>query len=405
MSIGRMWIEWTIALRLLREGRIQSTLILVGIAVGVAVIVFITALIGGLQSNTIERTLGAQAHVRIEPPNESNVIVPAPAGTLQLVLEDPRAQRLRSINNWQQVQATLDVLPGVEAVSPVVSGPGFARRGEALESVALVGIDVSRFLRIVPVDENIVAGEFRVGAGEVAIGSVLAENLGVRVGDKLRLDAGEAREAVVDVTGIFELGVRELDERQVYLDLEQAQALLDLPGGVTVIELTTPDIFAADVIAERIGRLLNVDAESWMDTNSELLNALSAQSLSTTMISFFVAVSVAFGIASVLSVTVVQHTREIGILRAMGATQPKMLRVFLIQGAVFGLTGSAIGSFLGYALVWAFEAFGPRLFETPIEPHLILTAVALATVTGVLSAALPARRAARLDPVAAIRSA
>src|SRR5512138_375140 len=102
-----MWIEWKIAMRLLREGRIQSTLILVGIAVGVAVIVFIAALIGGLQSNTIERTLGSQAHVRIEPPRESNVIVAGPGDAVQLVLEDPRAQRLRSINNWQQVQAGL----------------------------------------------------------------------------------------------------------------------------------------------------------------------------------------------------------------------------------------------------------------------------------------------------------
>lgn len=399
-----MWIEWTIALRLLREGRIQSTLILVGIAVGVSVIVFITALIGGLQRNTIERTLGAQAHVRIEPPDESNVIAPGPAGTLQLVLEDPRPQRRRSINNWKQVQDALDALPGIEAVSPLASGPAFARRGEALESVALVGIDMTRFLRIVPVDENIVAGEFRIGTGEVAIGRVLAGNLGIRVGDKLRLDAGEDRETIVDVTGIFELGVRDVDERHVYLDLQQAQALLDLPGGVTVIEVTVPDIFTAEAVAERIERLLNVEAESWMQTNSELLNALSAQSLSTTMISFFVAVSVAFGIASVLSVSVVQHTREIGILRAMGATQPKMLRVFLIQGALFGLAGSAVGSSLGYGLVWAFNAFGPRLFEVPVDLRLMLASVALATVTGVLSAAVPARRAARLDPVEAIRS-
>lgn len=122
------------------------------------------------------------------------------------------------------------------------------------------------------------------------------------------------------------------------------------------------------------------------------------------MISFFVAVSVAFGIASVLSVSVVQHTREIGVLRAMGATRQKMLRVFLLQGAVFGLAGSAIGTFLGYGLVWAFNAFGPRLFEVPLDPRLMLAAVALATVTGVLAAAVPARRAARLDPAAAIRS-
>src|SRR6187402_3033326 len=110
-----MWIESTIAMRFLREGRAQTTLILVGIAVGVAVIVFITALIQGLQSNIIERTLGTQAHIKVEAPDEVNLRLPL-ANTTQLVLETRRAQRLRSINNWQQVMTTLDTLPGVKAV-------------------------------------------------------------------------------------------------------------------------------------------------------------------------------------------------------------------------------------------------------------------------------------------------
>ncbi|MDY6983775.1 MAG: ABC transporter permease, partial [Pseudomonadota bacterium] len=113
-----MWIEWTIATRFLREGRAQSALILIGIAVGVAVIVFIMALIAGLQDNIIDRTLGTQAHIKIEPTEETNrILTPAP-GTTQLVLESKRAQRLRSINNWQQVVAVLDALPNVTAVSP-----------------------------------------------------------------------------------------------------------------------------------------------------------------------------------------------------------------------------------------------------------------------------------------------
>jgi lipoprotein-releasing system permease protein len=398
-----MWIEWTIAMRLLRQGRIQSTLILIGIGVGVAVIVFITALITGLQANVIARTLGTQAHVRVEAPEERNRVAPAAAGVVQLVLEDPRAQRLRSINDWQEVLAALDGFPGVVAASPVVSGPAFARRGEARESVALIGIDVTRYRRIVAVDEDIVAGEFRAGSRDAVIGRALAGKLGVSVGDKVRFDAGPGGEAVLDVVGIFELGVRELDERYAYLALKQAQSLLGLPGGVTVIDLKVQDIFAADEIARRIARRLSLKAESWMQTNAELLNALSAQSLSTGMISFFVAVSVAFGIASVLSVSVVQHTREIGILRAMGTTRIKVLRVFLFQGGVFGFVGSAVGSVLGYALVWAFNTFGPGLFEVPVSPALVLAAVLVATATGVLSAAVPARRAARLDPVAAIR--
>src|SRR5690606_494313 len=253
------------------------------------------------------------------------------------------------------------------------------------------------------VDDDIIAGEFRAGAGDAVIGRVLAANLGVSVGDKVRFDAGRGGEAVLNVVGIFELGVRELDERYAYLGLKQAQSLLGLPGGVTVIDLKVEEIFAAGEVARRIARRMSLKAESWMQTNAELLNALSAQSLSTGMISFFVAVSVAFGIASVLSVSVVQHTREIGILRAMGTTRPKVLRVFLLQGGVFGLVGSVAGSFLGYGLVWTFNAFGPGLFEVPVSPGLVVAAVALATLTGVLSAAVPAKRAARLDPMTAIR--
>jgi len=398
-----MWIEWNIALKFLRESRSQTALILVGIAVGVSVIVFITALIAGLQDNIINRTLGTQAHIKVQAPDEANRILPAASGVTQLVLEDKRAQRLRSINNWQQLVTQLDGLADVTAVSPVLSGPAFARRGVALESVALVGIDVARYQKIIPIAKDIVAGRFRVGAGDAVIGKLLADDLGLRVGDKLRLDAGRNAVTVVNVAGIFELGVRELDSRYVYLDLKQTQSLLRLPGGVTVIDVTVRDIFAADVVAARIGRLTGLKSESWMETNAQLMNALTSQSLSTNMISVFVALSVAFGIASVLSVSVVQRTREIGILRAMGTTQGQMLWVFLIQGALFGLAGSAIGSAAGYALVWSFNTFGPGLFYILVSAGLVPIAMAIATVTGVVSAAIPARRAARLDPVVAIR--
>lgn len=398
-----MWLEWTIATRFLREGRAQTALIMIGVAVGVSVIVFLSALINGLQDNIIERTLGTQAHVKVEAPDEVNRVLPPTGAAVQLVLEDKRPQRLRSIINWQQVRDTLDALPEVTAVSPLVSGPAFARRGNTLESVALMGIDEARYQKIIPIRHDIVAGHFRVGAGDAVIGSRLARDLGLRVGDKLRLDAGQGGDSVVNVAGIFELGVRELDSRYVYLDMKQAQSLLGLPGAATVIDVTVKDIFAADAVAQRITRLTGQKAESWMQTNGQLMNALKSQSLSTRMISLFVAVSVAFGIASVLSVSVVQRTREIGILRAMGATRAQMLRVFLLQGALFGLAGSMVGGSAGYGLVGLFNAYGPRLFQIPVSPLLLLGATILATVTGVISAAIPARRAARLDPVAAIR--
>ncbi len=400
---GRLWIEWTIAISFLREGRAQSIMITVGVAVGVAVIVFVTALMQGLQSNIIQRTLGTQAHIRLLSPDDVNQIVPPAAGTLQLLQEDKRPQRLRSINNWQQITETLDQLPLLTAVSPVVSGPAFAQRGDALESVALVGIDVERYQKIIPLKEYLISGQLRVGADDVLIGSQLAEDLGVQVGSKLRLDTGQQNSAVVNIAGIFELGVRELDARYVYLDLKQAQSLLSLPGGVTVIDLTVADIFEAENVAEQVGRLTSLQAESWIKTNAQLMNAISAQSLSTSMIIVFVAISVAFGIASVLSVSVVQRTREIGILRATGATRQQILRIFLFQGAMFGLLGSVLGSVASYALVWVFNTFGPGLFYIPVSINLIMLALLLAILTGVLAAAIPARRAAALDPVEAIR--
>ncbi len=398
-----LWTEWTIAIAFLREGRAQSLMIALGVAVGVAVIVFIAALIQGLQSNIIERTLGTQAHIRLMSPDEVNRVLPAAPGILQLVQEDKRGQRLRSINNWQQISTTLDRLPELTAVSPVVSGPAFARRGEAVQSVALTGIDVARYRRIIPLERYLVSGRFRVGADEAMLGKRLADDLGVNVGMKLRLETGQQNSRVVNIAGIFELGVRELDSRYVYLDLKQAQSLLDLPGGVTVIDLTVADIFSAEAIAEQVGRLTSLKAESWIETNAQLMNALTAQSLSTNMIIVFVAISVAFGIASVLSVSVVQRTREIGILRATGATRRQIMRVFLIQGGLFGLLGSVMGIAVSYLLVWVFNTFGPGLFIITVSTTLVAAALLLATLTGVLAAAVPSRRAARLDPVVAIR--
>ncbi len=398
-----MWVEWNIALKFLREGGVQTLLIVIGIAVGTSVIVFITAIITGLQSNLIERTLGTQAHVKVQPPQEINRIVPLPGDPLLLTLEDRRAQRLRSILNWQDVVATLDRVPGVKAVSPVAAGPAFGVRGAAVKSVAVLGIDPVRYQRIVRVSDYIRAGAMRVGAGDALIGSKLADDLGLGVGDKLRLDAGDNRTAVLNVAGIFELGVSELDTRYVYLDLKQAQSLLDLPGGVTVIDLTVDDIFAADAYAARIARLTGLKAESWIETNAQLVNGLRSQSVSTVMISVFVAISVAFGIASVLAVSVVQRTREIGILRAMGSPRRQIQRVFLLQGGALGFAGSAAGAAVGYALVWFFNEFGAALFTIAIGPGLIPAAMTIATLVGLLAAAVPARRAARLDPVVAIR--
>ena len=401
MNIRCLWTDWLIAIGFLREGRSQSLMIIGGVAIGVAVIVFISALIQGLQANLIERTLGTQAHINLHAPQQVNQIVTQP-NVVQMIYEDKRAQRLRSINNWQQVIQQLDQMSMLKAVSPMVSGPALVKRGDAIQSVAIMGVDLARYQRIVPLQDYLTQGQVRLKADDVLIGSEMAKDLGVRVGSKIRLDNGLNVNAVMNVAGIFELGVRELDSRYMYVDLKRAQSLLNLPGGVTVIDLRIDDIFAAEDVAAQMNRLTGLKADSWIGSNAQLMNAISAQSLSTNMIIVFVGISVAFAIASVLSISVVQRTREIGILRATGASREQILVIFLIQGAVFGLLGSILGILTSYALVWSFNQFGPGLFYIPISPSLIASALLLATLSGLIAAAIPARRDARLDHVEAI---
>src|SRR5574344_1073909 len=317
----------------------------------------------------------------------------------------PVVPGIMPITNSSQLMRFSDGLPQLSAVSPLISGPAFARRGQASMSVALLGVDPVRYRRIVNLDDAMVAGSFRLDAQDAVIGSQLAADLGLRMGDKLRLDAGQGRESVVNVAGIFPRGVRELDARYVYLGMQPTQALLNLPGAAPVLEVTLHQIFDAQRVAEQIARLTGLKAQSWIATNTQLMNALQSQRLSTQMISLFVALSVALGIASVLAVSVVQRTREIGILRAMGATRRQMLRIFLLQGAVLGLLGSLLGSAASYGLAGVFNTFAENLFYVPIDPWLPVLAAALATLTGVVAAAIPARRAAQLDPVEAIRHA
>ncbi len=409
--------ERRVATRFLREGRMQTLLIIVGVAAGVAVVAYISALIAGLQSNTLNKTLGAQAHLSISPSDDEVVSARATpaAGTTVLEQSQPRAQRVRTIANWQALVPLLEALPGVAAVSPMASGGGLALRGQAQKSIALLGVELDRYDLIVGLRGKVISGVAQLGPGEAVIGVDLAQDLGVRVGDRLLIvtasaagdDAGNVSESA-RVTALVDLGVRELNRRTVIVPLRTAQSLLALPGGATHIELALRDVWSAPELAAQLAGRWPYKVESWQDTNAGLVSALNAQSVSTALIRGVVMVVVVLGIASVLVVSVVQKRREIGILRAMGATQGQVLRVFLLQGAIVGALGSALGVVLATAMIWAFTTFvrgsdGLPLFAISLAPGLALRIAALATVCGVLAAVAPARRAARLDPAQAIR--
>jgi lipoprotein-releasing system permease protein len=404
-----MPFQWFVALRYLRDAKGQTALILAAVSVGVSVVVFLSALINGLQSSLIDSTLGSQPHVTLRVAREEpRPLVEPTAGRVVARLIQPASQRLRSIDQWPVVLADAERVAGVTAASATVTGSGVATRADARAPIVIRGVDPERFLAIIDLRSKMVDGSFDLSGGSVAIGSTLASDLGIGVGDKLRVASTEGIEDVVTVSGVFTLGNESVDKTWVATSLRHAQSLFALPGGATTIELKVADVFAADGIADEIHTRTGFTADSWMRLNAELLSGLSAQSSSKTMIQFFVVVTVALGIASVLIVSVVQKSREIGILRAVGTPPRRVLAVFLIQGGVLGLVGSFFGSALGVAFAKIFETMtrnpdGLPRFPVQIDLELLLAATALATGVGLTAAVVPARRAARLDPATAIR--
>ena len=404
----RPWLpfEWIAAVRFLREGRMQSFLIVIGVGVGIAVIVFMSALLSGLQANLVRRTLSSQAHVVLLPPEE--MARPQALASHTALHLQKQAQRLRSIDQWQQLQERLQAWPEIAAVSPVAAGPAFAVRGDANKAITLLGIEPERYNRVISLTERLVAGELRTGSGEALIGIELARDLGAGVGDKLRITTAGGSGETLTVTGLFDLGNKSVNGRNVYVGLRTGQTLLDLVGGVSSIELALHDLDLADAVAGRIAAETGLTADSWVRTNAQFVTALTSQRVSSKVIRFFIGLSVAFGIASVLVVSVIQRSKEIGILRAMGATQGQMRRIFLIQGGIVGLLGSLLGSALAwlFLMLWRLLARNPDgtpLFMIGVEPALVAIAAGGAGLVGILAAMLPARRAAALDPVVAIR--
>ena len=409
------WTRWMpfellVALRFLREGRMQSVLILAGVTGGVAVIIFLTQLINQLQSTIIDRVLGSQAHVVIRPLEEvtQRVVTPGADRAVAAVVQ-PRDQRLRSVDQWERIAALAASAPGVLAVSPVVSGPAFASRGNSNKSVALLGVQPDAYRRVVKMDDYMTRGRFDVTGSSTLIGIDLARDLGVTVGDKLRVTSASGRSETLDITGLFDMGNRDLNRRWVFVTLKLAQTLLDLPGGVSNLDVTVKDLFGANQVADALRAQTGLTVDSWMQTNSGLLNALSNQTVSNNLIRSFVIIIVALGISSVLVVSVVQKQREIGILRAMGTGRRRIMTVFLLQGGLVGLAGSVLGSALAFGLLVVFSHVfkspdGGSLFSAQLDPMLVLLASVVACGVGLAAAAIPARSAARMDPVQAIRA-
>jgi lipoprotein-releasing system permease protein len=407
--MNALGFELTVALRFLREGRMQTALIIGGAAIGVAVIFFITAVLTGVQGDLIKRVTGAQAHIVIKPPEE--IVAPLMAGDAdgtRLSSIQARPQRLTTIDGWPALARATETTDGVIAVAPVATGSGLGIKGEAARSVVIVGTELDRYLRVVRLDDKVKSGVLLIEPGDALIGIELAKDLGAVLGDRFRVQTAQGGSEVFRIRALLDLGSRELNRRYVYTDLRAAQSLLGIPGRITNLDVAVRDIMQAEMIAAQLRAQSGQLIESWIQTNNQIFSAIKNQDIMTLLIRFFITVVVSLGIASVLVVSVVQKRKEIGILRAIGATRRQMLSVFLLQGVIVGVGGALLGSVLGMMLVSLFSrilrnAEGQALFSLSFDFKLIGYVVVGAAVLGLLAAVLPARNAARLDPAQAIR--
>ncbi len=407
--------EWILATRFLREGLLQTLFIIAGVALGVSVIVFMSALLTGLQGSIFKTLLDFQPQIVITPPDQAPRTLRGGGGGAGggggdvefATLVQPSAQRPPSLDQWQKVRDTTLAIPGVLVVAPVIEGAAFVVRGDANTGVGLRGIEPDSYLRLIALREKIITGTAELSSTDVLIGRQLAEDLGVKLGDKLTIRSATGTSIVLFVSGIFDFGNRG-QNTSVYVALRTAQSLVGLPGGISSLQLKVALPFEAEAVARQIEAQPGIKVESWIETNAEFFRALSGQTMSFFIIRLFVGLTAALGIASVLVVSVVQKSKEIGILRATGTTRGQILGVFLLQGAILGLLGSIFGSVMGWLFLTAWRGFavndaGGPFFDLEAGPSLYLVVAIGATLVGTLSALFPAQRAARLDPAVAIR--
>jgi lipoprotein-releasing system permease protein len=406
--------ESQLAVRHLRSGGKQTLLTISAVAAAVIIVVFVTALIFGLQRRWTNILTDALPHVTIrvvDPKPTPLATAPrAPSGAISSRIEQSSPQQ-KNFENWGQVLEVVQALPNVRVVAPVVRGQAFASKGGNPYGVTVIGADPEIQDQVTPVTKNLIAGHYRgLRSDEVVIDYELARDLNVSTGDRIRLTSSTGAVEAFTITGIYSQGQ---GRGSAYLTLRTAQSLYGLGTAVNVILVKVVDIFRADEVAARIQSLLSYEARSWIQEFPEFLSMLQAQTASAYLISAFSLAASAFAIASILIVSVLQKSKQIGILKSMGARYRQILRAFILEGLGIALMGSSVGAAVGISIVYLLSLIeqpvtrigqSPEpLFPVAILPFYITLAMLAAIVATVLAALLPARRAARLNPVDVIR--
>ena len=393
-----------IALRYLSANKAQTALLVSGVAVGVFIFIFMSALIGGLAEFILARTVGDISHVTIKAEDSDPAILIAADGHVLAVTERGRA-RTATLAEAATFVPLIEAVPGVMAVSPQIGGAGFLARGAQVAQVSVTGLEPGRESAILNLDGYIVEGAARLGSGTVVLGRRLTDDLSLRLGQTVRLQSSGGVSMVLTLSGIFDTGNGMIDASTAFVALPTARTLFALPQGVTRIEIKLADLNAADATALRIRALTGLDAVPWTDGAEQLMEALNAQAQTGYFLKGFALITIVIGVASALLLSTYRRRPEIGIMRAMGAGRGFVIFVFVTQGALVGLMGGVTGAVLGYLALLPFpprDDFRVGTLPMDITQGSYGLAITLTVIGAVLASILPARAAARVDPVTAI---
>jgi lipoprotein-releasing system permease protein len=403
-----------LAIRHLMRGGGQTLLTVGAVAAGVVVIIFLTALIFGLQRRltvTLTETL-PHVTVRVAEPKPVPLaeLTQLESGMSSSRIEQQRPQ-MKRIDDWQHVVEVARRVPNVRVAVPAVQGQGFASRGGNPVGVTVVGADPVQQDEVSPVTPNLIAGTYiGLSADAVVVDYELAKDLNISVGDRLRISSSTGASESLTIAGIYSSG---RGRGSAYVTLRTGQSLFGMGTSVNVVFVKVYELFKSDEVADRIESLVPYEARSWSREFPSFVSSLTTQGASAYLISIFSLIASSFAIASVLIVSVLQKSKQIGILKSIGAKRRQILTIFCLEGLGIAILGSGLGAILGVLTVYFIslpkQAVGrggrppDPLFPVAILPEYIIGAIVAAILSTVIAAWFPARRAARMNPVDVLR--
>ena len=379
-----------VALRFLTSKRSQTFLIILGIAIGISVNVFLGSLLTNLQQSLIDTTVGDSPHITITNSTKDGLI--SDYSKIE--------QTIKSFQGIKSVVSSLDERAFIMNINP--NNPDvILLRGMNLTE----GNDIYHFF-----DSSKFNGTRPSNPNEIIIGVDLQKELGVSIGDTLiiKSDPNPIKTNHTEtITGIFDTGIASLNRLWVITNYNTSETITSKEGLMSAVYIQINDVFKADSLDKQIALQLgdNFSVTNWKVENESLLNGISAQSSSGTIIEVFIIITLGVTIASILSITVLQKSRQMGILKAMGLTNRKSAEVFLIEALLIGLFGSIFGVVIAIFLIFGFDTFAaPKLtFSVSFDITFAVINIIVTVIAALIAGIFPARASSKLEIIDIIR--